>query len=98
MSVHTANVLRVFVLGEIFLGIGWLLARLWINRRHPFRYLSLMGIALILYSLFAAAELAFGRWGKPLSWEGVSVFIAATVSLVAIMREGRIRKKGEQDG
>lgn len=88
MSIYTANIFRAIVIAEIFFGIGWLVARMWVRRRHPFQYLSLMAVALVIYSTFAALELALDRWGKPLSWQAPFVFFAATVSLVAIMREG----------
>ena len=98
MSVHTANVLRALVIGEIFLGVGWLAGRVWLHRKHPSRYLNLMAVSLVIYSTFAALELALDRWGKPLGWQAILIFIAATVSLYAIVREGLHPKKGEQDG
>lgn len=98
MSVHTANIIRVLVIAEIFFACGWLGARIWKHRANPGRYLNLMAMALVAYSVSAALELALDRWGKPLSWQGPLIFFAATVSLVAIIKEGTHHKyeKGEE--
>ena len=86
-SVQISDVFRALVIAEIFFSIGWLIARV-INRKHPMKYLSLMAVALVIYSAFAAFELAADRWGKPLSWQAPFIFVAATVSFIAIVREG----------
>lgn len=92
VTTEIANALRAIAIGEIFLGIGFLIARLWKRRHHPWQYLSLMAVALLLYSVFAALELAFDKWNKPLSWQAPFILFAATVTFIAVVREG-VRKE-----
>lgn len=96
-SVLFADVIRVLVMIEITFGIGFLAARLWKRRRSPWQYLSLMTIALSLYSLFTFFIL-ISRYGTPLSWQAPFAGAAATLAFVAIVREGHKHPKKKEDG
>ena len=96
-SIVAADVFRLIVILEITFGIGYLTARIWMRRRHPWRYLSLMAISLVLYSLFAVGVI-IGHWCQPISWNAPYVFIAATVSTIAIVREGAHTPKQKKGG
>lgn len=87
LAIEAANIIRGIAITEILFCVGFLFARLWRHRRAPWKYLSLMAIALIAYSLFAAF-VVLSRWNQPVSWQAPLVIIAATLSCVAVVREG----------
>lgn len=97
LAVDIANALRALAVTEIFFTIGWLVARVWKRRHHPWQYLSLMAVALVIYSFFAAGVM-ITRWNDRLSWFAPVVLFAATVSFVAVLREGHHQHNSEIEG
>jgi drug/metabolite transporter superfamily protein YnfA len=87
LAIELGNILRIIALLEILFCLGFLCQRLWVRRHNPWQYLSLMAVALVLYSVFAALIVIY-RFGEPLSWRTPLVIVAATVSFIAIIKEG----------
>lgn len=90
LSTHAANLLRLAAISEISFVIGFLLLRLWQRRWHPTDYMFLMTISLILFAAYTAITIAL-RYGEPLTWWTPYGLGAATLTLVAVIREGRAR-------
>jgi NADH:ubiquinone oxidoreductase subunit K len=86
MGIEVANILRFVVVSEIAFSLGFLAVR-WYHRRPHWQYLSLMSVGLALYSVFAAFVLV-SRYNQPMSWRLPLVFAAASVTIIAVIREG----------
>lgn len=87
MKVDIANLLRFLAVAEIFFSASFVCYRWW-KRPKRYDYLGLMGLALVAYSLYAAGTM-ITRYNLPLSWwRTPSVFVAASLTLVAVIREG----------
>jgi hypothetical protein len=95
VSIEIANALRLLVLSEIAFGLGFFAFRIW-KRHRPWAYLSIMGMALALYSVFAAAVL-ISRYNQPVSWRTPFAGVCATVALIGILREGGKHPYMEED-
>lgn len=87
ISAHTANILRFLAVSEIAFVIGFLSYRVWKKRHSADHYLLQMAIGLVLFAGFVAIELGL-RYGAPLSWRTPYAFVASTITLAAVIREG----------
>jgi hypothetical protein len=86
VSVELANILRVVTVGEIGFTLGFLAYRVW-DRHSIWQYLTMMALALAVYSTLAATVL-IARYNESATWKLPIVTLAATFACLGVIRKG----------